>query len=98
MAWTLSSIGEWFLRQEKYEDALKYYMEVIGIRKNTIGDRHAYTAKALYKAGLICSRLGRREEALDYLKEAEEIQAQKGISKELNATRMEIGEIEKMQE
>ncbi len=98
VAWTLSSIGEWFLRQEKYEDALKYYMEVIGIRKNTIGDRHAYTAKALYKAGLICSRLGRREEALDYLKEAEEIQAQKGISKELNATRMEIGEIEKMQE
>ena len=92
----LGNIGLIYSDQGELDEALKYHQEALAIHKE-VGYRQG-EANQLGNIGLIYSDQGDLAAALKYLKEALEIFEAHGFAREVEQTKRNIAEIERMKD
>ncbi|CAK9011418.1 Kinesin light chain (KLC), partial [Durusdinium trenchii] len=74
---TLNNIAQVYKAQGKYDEALRYYVEALEIKREQLGDRHPSVATTLNDIARVYDAQGKYDEALRYFEEALEIYREK---------------------
>lgn len=69
----LNNLALVYSMQDRYDDAIEKYVEVIEIYKKTLGNEHEWVATALNNLGGVYQKQGRYEEAIEKFTEASRI-------------------------